>query len=64
MEEECVRRQVEELVAAFHPPLDPESKAKLEALKPTEQLAMLRTIRSLAQRRAEKLRARLGGREH
>ena len=64
MIEDCVRRQVERLVAEFHPPLDAESMLRLKVLKPKEQLAILRVMRNLAQRRAERLRASLGAREH
>ena len=59
-----VPRRVEELVATFHPPLDLKGRAELAALKPAEQLAILRTMRSLAQRRAVRLRSKLGGRTH
>ena len=61
---EEVHRKVEELVATFHPPLDPKSRAELAVLSPAEQLAILHTVRGLAQRRAERLRAELGGRTH
>lgn len=64
MPHEEVHIRVEELVASFYPPLDSKSREDLAALKPTEQLAILHTMLSLAYRRAMRLQAKLGGRTH